>query len=117
MIEDVTVGILLMLAICFLYVYFYTGHYFGFSIEGVELKGIICLFVGVMAMLVLTGDFLTTLVFWEHLGVVRYFLILFYGRYLRLHSSIVTLVSSRFGDICLFFLLCLGGYILRDVWW
>lgn len=109
----VTVLILLMLLICFIYVYNYTGHYFGGELAGVELKKIICIFVGVMASLVCTGDFLLTLVFWEYLGVVRFFLILFYDSYLRLRSSIITLVSSRFGDVCLFILICLSCCIIK----
>lgn len=108
-----TVLILLMLLICFTYVYRYTDHYFNGEVAGVELKKLICLFVGVMASLVCTGDFLLTLVFWEYLGVVRFFLILFYDRYLSLRSSIVTLVSSRFGDVCLFILICVSCYSVK----
>lgn len=103
-----------MLVICFLYVYYYTGHYFGDVFIRRKLKRIICLFVGVMGMLVCTGDFLLTLIFWEYLGVVRFFLILFYSNYLRLRASVVTLVSSRFGDVCLFMLICVSGYMLKD---
>lgn len=113
--DNITIGILLMLLICFFYVYVYTGHYFGGDEAGAELKKIICLFVGVMASLVCTGDFLLTLVFWEYLGVVRFFLILFYDSYLSLRSSIITLVSSRFGDVCLFLLICLGSYSFKNI--
>nr|YP_010286147.1 NADH dehydrogenase subunit 5 [Paranoplocephala sp. RKZ13]UKS07985.1 NADH dehydrogenase subunit 5 [Paranoplocephala sp. RKZ13] len=113
--DEISLGILLMLAICFSYVYFYTGHYFGYSKEGKELNKMICLFVSVMALLVCTGDFLLSLVFWEYLGVVSFFLILFYSSYLSLRSSIITLVSSRFGDVCLFLLLCIGCYTLNDL--
>nr|UFQ88448.1 NADH dehydrogenase subunit 5 [Rhabdotobothrium anterophallum] len=108
--DTTTVGILLMLSICFGYAFFYTGHYFGGSIQGIDLNKIICTFVAVMLSLVLTGDYLTTLVFWEYLGVVSFFLILFYMNYLSLRSSVVTLVSSRFGDVCLFLLISLSVY-------
>nr|YP_009180039.1 NADH dehydrogenase subunit 5 [Anoplocephala perfoliata]AKU46902.1 NADH dehydrogenase subunit 5 [Anoplocephala perfoliata] len=111
--DVVTISILLMLVGCFLYVFFYTGHYFGGGLDGIKLNNIICLFVGVMAVLVCTGDFFSTLVLWEYLGVVSYFLILFYDNYLSLRSSIITLVSSRFGDVCLFILLCISGYLLK----
>nr|UFQ88988.1 NADH dehydrogenase subunit 5 [Rhinebothrium sp. MZUSP 8032] len=106
----VTISILLMLSICFGYAFFYTGHYFGGDFAGIQLNYIICLFVAVMASLVLTGDFLTTLVFWEYLGVVSFFLILFYSNYLSLRSSVVTLVSSRFGDVCLFLVIAISLY-------
>nr|UFQ88664.1 NADH dehydrogenase subunit 5 [Rhinebothrium sp. 1]UFQ88688.1 NADH dehydrogenase subunit 5 [Rhinebothrium sp. 1] len=108
--DAVTLSILLMLIICYGYAYFYNYHYFGGGYLCNELGKIIFLFVGVMFTLVLTGDFLTTLVFWEYLGVVSFFLILFYSNYLSLRSSIVTLVSSRFGDVCLFLLIALSIY-------
>nr|UFQ89240.1 NADH dehydrogenase subunit 5 [Caulobothrium sp. MZUSP 8009] len=108
--DYVTFSILLMLLICFGYAYFYTGHYFSKGVDGIELNNIIILFVLVMASLVITGDYLTTLIFWEYLGVVSFFLILFYLNYLSLRASIVTLVSSRFGDVCLFFLIMVGVY-------
>nr|QXU59656.1 NADH dehydrogenase subunit 5 [Cephalochlamys namaquensis] len=107
-VDTVTLFILLMLAICFIYVLSYTHHYFGDYSVSCALNFIICLFVGVMATLVCTGDFLTTLIFWEYLGVVSYFLIIFYMSYLSLRSSIITLVSSRFGDVCLFILIGLS---------
>nr|UFQ89252.1 NADH dehydrogenase subunit 5 [Scyphophyllidium guariticus] len=110
-IDSVTISIFLMLIVCFGYAYFYTGHYFSNGKDGVELNKIICLFVAVMASLILTGDFLTTLIFWEYLGVVSFFLILFYSNYLSLRASIITLVSSRFGDVCLFFLIAASLYI------
>nr|QQV73791.1 NADH dehydrogenase subunit 5 [Spirometra decipiens] len=104
-VDVVSIFVWLMLGFCFYYVLNYTHHYFGNSICGFDLNKIIVIFVGVMASLVVTGDFLTTLVFWDYLGVVSYFLILFYLSYLSLRSSVVTLVSSRFGDVCLFLLI------------
>nr|UFQ88784.1 NADH dehydrogenase subunit 5 [Rhinebothroides sp. MZUSP 8015] len=106
----VSISILLMLGICFGYAYYYTDHYFSGDILGIELNKIICTFVGVMATLVLTGDFFSTLVLWEYLGVVSYFLIIFYSNYLSLRSSIVTLVASRFGDVCLFIIISVWLY-------
>lgn len=95
----------LMLLICFFFVLSYSKHYFDRDGIYVSLNKIICIFVFTMAILTLTGDFLFTLIFWEYLGVVRFFLILFYGRYLSLRSSIITLVSSRFGDVSIFLLI------------
>nr|UFQ89204.1 NADH dehydrogenase subunit 5 [Rhinebothrium cf. copianullum DJM-2021] len=108
--DIVTVSILLMLSICFGYAYFYTGHYFSYDSIGNELNKIICIFVGVMATLVITGDFLSTLVLWEYLGVVSFFLILFYSNYLSLRSSVITLVASRFGDVCMFVIIAVSVF-------
>nr|YP_007890969.1 NADH dehydrogenase subunit 5 [Taenia laticollis]BAN15629.1 NADH dehydrogenase subunit 5 [Taenia laticollis] len=104
-------GVCSMLLICFLYAYIYTGHYFSYSSEVNDLLKIVFLFVSVMALLVCTGDFLSTLVLWEYLGVVSFFLILFYANYLSLRSSIITLVSSRFGDVCIFLIIGLSCFV------
>nr|QXU59716.1 NADH dehydrogenase subunit 5 [Adenocephalus pacificus] len=117
-VDSVTVFILLMLGVCFYYAANYTHHYFGGDVAGFDLNKIIVLFVSVMASLVATGDFLTTLLFWEYLGVVSYFLIIFYLSYLSLRASVITLVSSRFGDVCLFFAIALGFFSnFNGVWW
>lgn len=113
--DRVTFCVLLMLLICYLYVYYYNIHYFGGDYIGYQLGKIIFLFVSVMFILVSTGDFLFTLIFWEYLGVVRFFLILFYDKFLSLRSSVVTLVSSRFGDVCLFLLIGLNCYLYNNI--
>nr|UEC44184.1 NADH dehydrogenase subunit 5 [Taenia caixuepengi] len=112
--DIISIGVNLMLLICFLYAYYYTGHYFGYSHEGYGLLNIIILFVSVMAVLVCTGDYLSTLVLWEYLGVVSFFLILFYSNYLSLRSSVITLVSSRFGDVCMFLIIGLSYYMTSN---
>nr|NP_066240.2 NADH dehydrogenase subunit 5 [Taenia crassiceps]AAG13180.2 NADH dehydrogenase subunit 5 [Taenia crassiceps] len=113
--DSVTFCVLLMLLICYLYVYYYNIHYFGGDYIGYQLGKIIFLFVSVMFILVSTGDFLFTLIFWEYLGVVSFFLILFYDNFLSLRSSVVTLVSSRFGDVCLFLLIGLNCYLYNNI--
>nr|YP_003434415.1 NADH dehydrogenase subunit 5 [Taenia pisiformis]ADC52495.1 NADH dehydrogenase subunit 5 [Taenia pisiformis]QQY84934.1 NADH dehydrogenase subunit 5 [Taenia pisiformis] len=112
--DFISIGVNLMLVICFLYAYYYTRHYFTYEYDGECLLKIIILFVAVMALLVCTGDFLSTLVFWEYLGVVSFFLILFYANYLSLRSSIITLVSSRFGDVCIFILIGLNCFVYSN---
>nr|UFQ88532.1 NADH dehydrogenase subunit 5 [Rhinebothrium sp. 3 DJM-2021] len=109
-VDIVSLGILLMLCVCYGYACYYTGHYFGGDLAGIELNKVISLFVGVMGVLIFTGDYLSTLVLWEYLGVVSFFLILFYMNYLSLRSSVVTLVSSRFGDVCLFLIIAVSSY-------
>nr|YP_001218743.1 NADH dehydrogenase subunit 5 [Echinococcus shiquicus]BAF56497.1 NADH dehydrogenase subunit 5 [Echinococcus shiquicus] len=109
--DVVTFAVMVMLLICFFYVYYYIGHYFGGAKSGFMLLKLVILFVSVMGLLVCTGDYLCTLIFWEYLGVVSFFLILFYGSFLSLRSSVITLVSSRFGDVCLFLLVGLSCFV------
>lgn len=39
------------------------------------------------------------------MGLVRFFLILFYSKRRSLRASLITLFASRFGDVALFFLI------------
>nr|YP_009229565.1 NADH dehydrogenase subunit 5 [Rodentolepis nana]ALT58512.1 NADH dehydrogenase subunit 5 [Rodentolepis nana]BAV82526.1 NADH dehydrogenase subunit 5 [Rodentolepis nana]BBB87196.1 NADH dehydrogenase subunit 5 [Rodentolepis nana] len=114
-IDFVSIFAILMLLICFTYVLSYSKHYFDGDNIYIDLNKIICIFVGVMSSLILTGDFLSTLIFWEYLGVVSFFLILFYSSYLSLRSSIITLVSSRFGDVSLFMLIMISSGFLINI--
>lgn len=57
-----------------------------------------------MLILVSSANLLFSFIFWEYLGLVRFFLILFYSKMSRLRASLVTLFASRFGDAALFFL-------------
>nr|YP_009415159.1 NADH dehydrogenase subunit 5 [Atractolytocestus huronensis]ASL24624.1 NADH dehydrogenase subunit 5 [Atractolytocestus huronensis] len=107
-IDGVSLSIWLMLLLCFGFVCWYTPHYLGGGVVSSDLIVIICVFVGVMWGLVLTGDFLTSLILWEYLGVVSFFLIIFYLSYLSLRASVVTLVSSRLGDVGLFMIIALA---------
>lgn len=58
-----------------------------------------------MAILILRGSLLFSLVMWEYLGLVRFFLIIFYSNMARLRASLITVFASRFGDVSLFFLI------------
>lgn len=49
--DNCAVGVLLILTVCFLHVYFYIADYFSGSGSGVESKKMMRLFVGVMASL------------------------------------------------------------------
>nr|YP_010536421.1 NADH dehydrogenase subunit 5 [Hexostoma thynni]UYC28899.1 NADH dehydrogenase subunit 5 [Hexostoma thynni] len=69
-------------------------------------------FLLTMLALVTTGNLITTLIFWEYLGVVSFFLILYYQNMFGLRASLITLITSRAGDVFLF-LLC--GYFFYEL--
>lgn len=91
-----------MLFCCGVVALFYCYHYFGNSLDGSSLFLMMCLFLSVMALLVNSSRFLFSLVMWEYLGLVRFFLILFYSKMVRLRASLVTLFASRWGDVSFF---------------
>nr|AXR86355.1 NADH dehydrogenase subunit 5 [Lamellodiscus spari] len=93
---------LFMLCVCYFIVLFYSKHYFGGEID--NLNKLILLFVTIMVGLIISNNVLVSLVWWEFLGVSSFFLILWYSNFDTSHAGVVTLVSSRFGDVALFFL-------------
>ena len=102
LVNDVTAVCLVMLLCCGGLALFYCHHYFGGGFDGFLLFPLMVWFLGVMAILVFSSRLLFTLVLWEYLGLVSFFLILFYSKGVRLRASLVTLFASRFGDASLF---------------
>lgn len=92
----------LMLLVCGVVALCYCGHYFAGLVGYWGLFYLMLLFLLVMLFLVFSGSLVLTLILWEYLGFVRFLLILYYSTSGRLRASVVTLVTSRFGDVGLF---------------
>nr|YP_009236168.1 NADH dehydrogenase subunit 5 [Fascioloides magna]AMF83652.1 NADH dehydrogenase subunit 5 [Fascioloides magna] len=110
-VDLVSLGCLFMLLCCGGIALFYCFHYFSGDVEAVLLFPLMVWFLGVMGVLVFSGSLLFSLVFWEYLGLVSFFLILFYSNMSSLRASLVTLFASRFGDVSVF------GIIMWLSWW
>lgn len=111
MLDDVRLGCAFMLICCGGVALLYCFHYFAGRFEGVLLFPLMVWFLGVMFILVFSRSLLFSLVFWEYLGLVRFFLILFYSKSRSLRASLITLFASRFGDVSIFaMIMCLS-------WW
>nr|UFQ87250.1 NADH dehydrogenase subunit 5 [Schistosoma guineensis] len=103
--------LLLMLVSCSILCFSYVFHYMSSSWKSkVWLVLMLVFFSGVMMGLMLSGNLITTLVFWEYLGLVSFVLILYYSVWDSYRGGVVTLVSSRFGDVALFIIVgcCIG---------
>lgn len=103
---------LFMLGVCSFLVFIYCFHYFGKKYEGKMLFYLILWFVRVMCCLIRTKRLILSLVFWDYLGFVSYLLILYYGSLRSFRSSVITMISSRIGDVafyCLVVLLLFEG--------
>lgn len=94
-----------MLFCCGRIALYYCYHYFRGSKEGGLLFPLIVWFLGVMGVLIFTSSMIFSLVLWEYLGLVRFFLILFYSNRSRMRASLITVFASRFGDVSLFVLI------------
>nr|QYC97736.1 NADH dehydrogenase subunit 5 [Diplostomoidea sp. MSB para 30071] len=102
----------LMLFTCSLLAFVYCFHYFNNSVGAFSLFYLMVWFVAVMGILMWSGSLIFTLVMWEYLGFVSFLLILFYSNSDSVHASLITLLSSRFGDVGLFVMIAclLCGY-------
>nr|UKO83485.1 NADH dehydrogenase subunit 5 [Paradiplozoon hemiculteri] len=108
--------LLYMLICCLFLCQFYADWYFGESLDLILLRFLLFIFVSIVFFLFISGGVLLSLIFWEYLGAVSFFLILFYGNGYCLSSGLVTLIFSRLGDVAFFvifgFILNLDCYIL-----
>nr|AWW03122.1 NADH dehydrogenase subunit 5 [Cichlidogyrus halli] len=95
---------LTMLFFCGFISMLFSLHYFGWI--GSSLNRLIILFLGVMSMLIVSEELLLGLVWWEYLGVVSFFLILYYGNFDSGFAGNTTLVVSRLGDAGFFLAIC-----------
>nr|UEN67866.1 NADH dehydrogenase subunit 5 [Rhabdosynochus viridisi] len=101
-----------MLLVCSSCVVIFNSHYFSFNNYWLCL--IIVFFVFIMINLVLSNSLILSLIGWEYLGVVSFFLILFYSNFDTFHAGNTTLISSRFGDVSLFFIIGLCSTFLLN---
>nr|WRY68993.1 NADH dehydrogenase subunit 5 [Cichlidogyrus thurstonae] len=98
-----------MLFFCGFISLLFSLHYFGW-IES-WLNFLILGFLSVMLNLIASEDVILGLFWWEYLGVVSFFLILYYGNFDTLFAGNTTIVASRGGDVGFFLLICycIGG--------
>lgn len=95
LLDHISLVSIYMLFCCGFVALFYCYHYLGVGLEANSLFYLMCFFLSVMAFLIVSSRLLFSLVMWEYLGLVRFFLILFYSNMVRLRASLVTLFASR----------------------
>uniref|UniRef100_A0A3Q0KVE2 NADH:ubiquinone reductase (H(+)-translocating) n=1 Tax=Schistosoma mansoni TaxID=6183 RepID=A0A3Q0KVE2_SCHMA len=102
--SGISSSMLLMLLCCSMLSLCYAFHYLDEYSYGKILAVSMFMFSTVMVVLVLSYEVVSTLML-EYLGLVSFLLMLYYGVWSCYRGGVVTLVSSRFGDVALFFLL------------
>lgn len=113
-------SVIFMLVLCTCVSLIYSFHYFSGDNKSLFLSILMINFSIVMLILVISNSLLFSLIMWEYLGFVRYLLILFYDRSVSLRGAIITLVSSRFGDIRFFMIVSMmyiGGCGTSKYFW
>ena len=84
-------------------VFFYSVFYMDGTLDLRRFGWIVFLFVFSMFLLVFSGNFFTTIVGWDGLGLVSFCLVIFYNNSSSLDSGLVTVFRNRVGDV--FFLI------------
>nr|AKC58426.1 NADH dehydrogenase subunit 5 [Eurytrema pancreaticum] len=102
--DNVSFICLYMLCLCGGLALVYCFHYISGD-TAVSLFILMVWFLCVMAFLMISGNVYSTLICWEYLGLSSVFLILYYLNGSSLRAAVVTIFSSRFGDVGLFLLL------------
>uniref|UniRef100_UPI00315DAD65 NADH dehydrogenase subunit 5 n=1 Tax=Cichlidogyrus halli TaxID=321991 RepID=UPI00315DAD65 len=103
-----------MLFFCGFVSLLFSLHYFGWVNNW--LNFMIVIFLGVMCLLILSEDLLTSLLWWEYLGVVSFFLIIYYGNFDTSYAGNTTIVVSRLGDAGFFLVICFWYSGVMSAW-
>ena len=104
------VSCLFFLFICLIsgLVFFYRFFYFGEGWLRDRFFWMVFGFVFSMGLLVFGGNFFTTMLGWDGLGVTSFFLVVFYQGYRRGGSGLLTVYMNRLGDV--FFIVSFGWF-------
>nr|AFD18204.1 NADH dehydrogenase subunit 5 [Cichlidogyrus sclerosus] len=103
-----------MLFFCGFIALLFSLHYFGWAESNLNI--LIVSFLGVMVCLIASDDYLLSLFWWEYLGVVSLFLILYYSNFDTLFAGNSTIVASRVGDVGFFLLVCYFVSGIKMAW-
>jgi len=95
-------------------VFAYSVFYMEGTVDMRRFSYVVFLFVVSMFFLVFSGNFFTTMVGWDGLGLVSFCLVIFYGNRVRLDSGLITVFRNRVGDV--FFLLAFFLFVEGGVW-
>lgn len=75
------------------------------------------LFFVSMVGLILAGDLFSLILFWDGLGITRFFLVSIFNRSIPRRGGLLTLLTNRLGDVCLILgtgaLWASGGHVYR----
>lgn len=87
-------------------------------IEGDKFKdrfiGLVLLFIFSMVLMILSPNVISIILGWDGLGVISYFLVIYYQNYNSYNSGMVTVLINRIGDMGL--LISIGIIILYGSW-
>ncbi len=105
--EELGFGVVLLIVVSSVYFF---GYYYMFGDRGYNIfMGWLLIFVISILFLIFHEGFLLMLLGWDGLGVSSYILVGYYINWRSLNGAIVTVITNRLGDVCLFWF---GVFIL-----
>ena len=112
--DFLSVGFFLCVSFISSVVFFYSLFYMAGTVDSRRFGVLVFLFVVSMFILVFSGNFVTTMVGWDGLGLVSFLLVIFYSNSVSLESGLITVFRNRVGDVffllSFFFLFLMGGF-------
>nr|YP_007183166.1 NADH dehydrogenase subunit 5 [Macracanthorhynchus hirudinaceus]CCA94498.2 NADH Dehydrogenase subunit 5 [Macracanthorhynchus hirudinaceus] len=115
LVDDVSVLFSLVVVLVSASVMLFGVYYMGDEVMMNYFVMLVAFFVGGMLVLVLSGSFIVSYVGWDILGVVSFLLIMYYGNYVSVGGSMITMFMNRVGD-CLLIVMFLWVLLLDQEW-
>jgi len=91
--------ILLMVSFCIM---FFSSFYMRGDLKNRWFLVVLLMFILRMVLLSLASRLFVIFIAWDGLGVTRFFLVIFYLNWDSISGAIVTVLTNRLGDYCLF---------------
>nr|YP_010363726.1 NADH dehydrogenase subunit 5 [Menacanthus cornutus]UNZ12993.1 NADH dehydrogenase subunit 5 [Menacanthus cornutus] len=100
-IDSYSMIFLMTITVIFSSVFSFGHHYMSSDSNSKRFKMILILFGVSMVLMVISGDFFTTFIAWDSLGVTSFLLVMYYPSYKSLNAGILVYSLNRVGD-CFF---------------
>lgn len=93
---------------------FYRSEYINHDFNKVRFFWLVFFFIISILLIILSPNIIRILIGWDGLGLISYCLVIYYQRFSRYNSGILTVLINRIGDV--FILISLGILIIIGSW-
>lgn len=100
--DTITLLFLFILLIVSFCIMFFSSFYMSGDLKNRWFLVVLLMFILRMVLLSLASSLFVIFIAWDGLGVTRFFLVMYYLNWDRISGAIVTVLTNRLGDYCLF---------------
>lgn len=100
--DNYTVVFLFILLLISCSIMFFSSFYMRGDLKNTWFLVILLLFIIRIILLSLSSRIFVIFIAWDGLGVTRFFLVMYYLNWDRISGAMVTVLTNRLGDYCLF---------------